>query len=438
MTDAPRLPRGPFWLVLGLLALVVIAAFWSAISERRAALDDLRREHQVLARAIAADFEHQLVRRGNGVAPLVDRDIAALLDGARRIERPAQLLVLVARPAQEGFLTSDERMIPSTRLHRAFLDGEESLELPRDEAVSFGLPRRLAVAGLSRVVDGSGQTWGIAVLATAERVRDRERHELWRLAITVALITALTALFAVFVQRRLRADQERERELLLHRADKMASLAAIGTGIAHELGTPLSVIVGRAESARSRSTDERVTKSLTVVLEQSARIEAIVKGCLALVRGEAPPLSPRLAGSVAEDAVALVSHRFEQSGVRLVASAPPELPAIACEPSLFAQVLVNLLLNACHATPRGGQVTLTVRAEGGSVHFVVEDEGEGIDAQVAARAAEPFFSTRREEGGSGLGLSIAREIVSHHQGTLTLERRTDTHGTRATVTVSAA
>jgi signal transduction histidine kinase len=310
--------------------------------------------------------------------------------------------------------------------------------VPRDESVSFGLPRRMSIGGLSRIVDAQGRTWGIVVLTTAERVRDRERHELWRLAITIGLVTVLTALFGIFMQRRQRAEQERERELLLSRADKMASLAAIGTGIAHELGTPLSVIVGRAESALSRSTDERVSKSLTVVLEQSARIEAIVKGCLALVRGEAPPLSPRPASVIAGDAVALVSHRFEQSGVRLESRALPDLPSIACEPALFAQVLVNLLLNACHATPRGGLVTLDVRAIDGKVHFVVEDEGEGIDAQVAARATEPFFSTRREEGGHGLGLSIAREIVSHHQGTLTLERRERGHGTRATVSVSTA
>lgn len=433
--EVPRRSRAPFWLLLATMALVVGAAFWSAMVERRAALDDLKREQQLLAQAVGIDLEHQLALRGD-LDPS-DKTVRELLAGVTRVERPAQLMVLVSRPSREGFLTTDDRTIPSRRLRSAFETGADSIEVPRDEAVSFGLPRRLAVAGLARVVDRQQRTWGIVALTTAERIRDRERHELLRLAITIGLVAVLTALFGLFVQRRQRAEQERERELLLSRADKMASLAAIGTGIAHELGTPLSVIVGRAESALARSTDDRVSKALTVVLEQSARIEAIARGCLALVRGESPPLNPRPASAIAADAVALVAHRFEQRGVRLESRAPADLPSIACEPALFAQVLVNLLLNACHATAPGGLVTLEVRAADGKVRFVVDDEGAGIDAEVAARAAEPFFSTRRDEGGHGLGLSIAREIVSHHQGTLTLARLERGHGTRATVTINA-
>ena len=70
------------------------------------------------------------------------------------------------------------------------------------------------------------------------------------------------------------------------------------------------------------------------------------------------------------------------------------------------------------------------------VLFVVDDEGEGISDDVAKRATEPFFSTKRDQGGSGLGLTIAREIVSHHAGTLSLARRADSNGTRATIAVS--
>jgi signal transduction histidine kinase len=77
-----------------------------------------------------------------------------------------------------------------------------------------------------------------------------------------------------------------------------------------------------------------------------------------------------------------------------------------------------------------------VSASSGRVLFVVDDDGAGIPDDVAQRATEPFFSTKREEGGSGLGLTIAREIVSHHSGTLTLAKRDGARGTRATIAVA--
>ena len=81
-------------------------------------------------------------------------------------------------------------------------------------------------------------------------------------------------------------------------------------------------------------------------------------------------------------------------------------------------------------------VRLAVHRDGERVRFVVDDDGAGIPDDIARRATEPFFSTRRGEGGSGLGLTIAREIVNHHAGTITLARREDGVGTRATITIT--
>src|SRR3954463_13880688 len=94
----------------------------------------------------------------------------------------------------------------------------------------------------------------------------------------------------------------------------------------------------------------------------------------------------------------------------------PDLPRIACDPKLFEQVLVNLLLNACDACAEGGQVELSVRSrvKGERMAFIVTDDGEGITPEVAGRAAEPFFTTKSEDVGTGLGLAIANEIVKHH------------------------
>ncbi|MEA2750848.1 MAG: hypothetical protein QOI41_4991, partial [Myxococcales bacterium] len=92
-------------------------------------------------------------------------------------------------------------------------------------------------------------------------------------------------------------------------------------------------------------------------------------------------------------------------------------------------------LNACEACSPGGTVELSVRDEGERIAFVVEDDGVGIDDETAARATEPFFTTKPE--GSGLGLAITNEIVHHHRGTLRLEPRL-TGGTKATVELPTA
>lgn len=442
-----------WWLLVSTLvsiALVFGVAIWSVTRERQASLADFSGRQALLATAVGADFEHRLAARiaahGDGVPPLNDGLIPDLLAGAKRLERPRDLIVLVARPNAAGFLTTDDRIIPSTRLREAIDANQTTVVIPRDEAAAFGLPRRTAIAGLAPVTTQGNAAWSVVVLASAERLRDRQILEERRLALTVAFVTIVVAAFGFVARRRERHELElekrievsaleREREAALAKADKMAALAALSTGIAHEVGTPLGVIVGRVEQVLDREPDDRTRGALHVVLEQVDRIRRIVRGCLALARGDAPQLVRTPPRDLVERATDLVRHRFDKAGVELECAVGPGLPAVACDPALFEQALVNVLLNACEATPRGKAVRLTVERAEGDVVFVVDDEGAGISKEIAERAAEPFFSTRRHQGGSGLGLTIAREIVSHHAGKLTLSPRRR-QGTRATIAIA--
>jgi len=437
------------------IGVIIAGAVWSATTQRRAALADFSHEQALLATAVGIDFEDRLQRHLEAQAPrqiddrtIIDAVVLDLLAGARNLERNGDLIVMVARPGQQGFLTTDRRVIPSARV-RAALDGTASVvEIPRDEAPSFGLPRRMAVAGVARVAARGHGPWGVVVLASAERLRDRQKLDNWRIGATVVITTAVVGALGAIARRRLRnalaleqvvavSTALREREAALARADKMATLAAMSTGIAHELGTPLSVIVGRAEQVLGRlGNDERSQAALRIILEQVERIQGIVRGSLALARGEAPHLVPTPPALVAKRAVDLVRHRFDKAEIELVCDIENGLANIACDPSLLEQALVNVLLNACQATPKGAVVSLEVRAELGRILFVVIDEGAGIPDAVAERASEPFFSTKREQGGSGLGLTIAREIVKHHGGELAVARRDGARGTRATITVN--
>jgi two-component system, NtrC family, sensor kinase len=444
---------GRSWLVVSMLAsigLVLAVAAWSAARARAESLADFSAHQALLAAAVAGDFEQRLSVRDRSAtgAPLSvgDEALLDLLGGVKRIESSRDRIVLVARPEASGFLTTDRRIIPSSRLRSAIDMGERSVVIPRDEAATFGLPRRTAIAGLARVSTHERGEWGLVVLASAERLRDRQILEERRLAATVVIVTIVVGAFGVIARRRQRGELElerriavsaleREREAALARADKMAALAALSTGIAHEVGTPLGVIVGRVEQVLDRVDDQRSTASLGVVLEQVERIRHIVRGCLALARGDAPELVRTPPESLARRATDLVRHRFAKAEVELECVVDADLPSVACEPALFEQALVNVLLNACEATPRGGRVRLAVTSKDAQVRFVVEDDGAGISEAIARRATEPFFSTRLAEGGSGLGLTIANEIVNHHDGRLFVEKRTTGRGTRATITI---
>jgi signal transduction histidine kinase len=280
---------------------------------------------------------------------------------------------------------------------------------------------------------------------SGERLRARERYAQLRFLLGLGGVTAIILVFGGIAIRQQRrklqvaraleiAGFEREREKLLAKADKMATLAVLGSGIAHEVATPLSTIMARVEQVLpSTQSDPRASAALHVVLEQVQRIQTIIRGVLGLARGELPPLVPARPETIASNAAALSRHRFGQAGVELALDVPSDLPDLACDPPLLEQALTNLLINACDASKRGGTVHFSAHVDGALLCFCVIDDGEGISAEAAARAKEPFFTTKPKGLGNGLGLAITREVVAHHGGELKLEPRSSARGTRAII-----
>jgi signal transduction histidine kinase len=233
------------------------------------------------------------------------------------------------------------------------------------------------------------------------------------------------------------AEATREADERLQRADKLATMGALATGIAHEVATPLGVILGRAEQLAPRvASDDKAARAVQAITEQAERIDEVVRGFLRLARGDGPALEREDPAALVRAAVDLARHRFAKVGVALEVEAHAALPKIACERRLFEQVLVNLLLNACDACVEagGGAVRVTVRASDEKVIFEVDDDGAGIGKEAAARATEAFFTTKPSGRGTGLGLAIASEIVKHHRGSLVIEPRAP-KGTRAAIEV---
>jgi signal transduction histidine kinase len=362
------------------------------------------------------------------------------------LEQAGRIEILLKPPAEEGLETlrgTTLRSVPIESALRRGLGTEPCVRLTHEEAFELGLPPRTAMAGLVEMDLGAKGRWGLVVVATAIRERDREERGLWRVALAFLLASATVVTFGTLALRRQRTELELAQRLAvaeavhvrderLVRADKLATLGAMAMGIAHQVATPLGVIMARSE--RLAVADEKSGRAVSAIRKQARRINEIVRAFLRLARGGAPTLVHTSPAALARDAVELVSHRFAKADVALRTALPEDVPAIACDPSLFEQVLVNLLLNACDACSRGGHVTLTVTASARTVTFAVEDDGVGISAESAQRATEPFFTTKPPDDGTGLGLVIAQEIIGHHHGTLELTPLPD-RGTRARVEI---
>jgi signal transduction histidine kinase len=421
------------------IAFVAALAYWDEQRESAAALADFADEQATMAAAVAAGMA--------GAPPGSTKE--EMLSHAARLAAPGSATLLLSSGDPPRLVGVDGNVVDSPAIALAVASGARSARLSRPEAAALGLPERTAIAGLARVPGEKG-TSTVAVVTTARRERDREKRAEARLVLGVLLGAALVVAFGSAALRRQRQKLElarelavgevaRDRDAQLVRADKMATLGAMATGIAHEVATPLGVIVGRAEQLAARAgEDPRAARAAKDVLEQAERIDRVMRGFLTLARGDAPELERRRPEDVARNAARLVEHRFAQAGVTLDVSVEDALPDIACEPRLFEHALVNLLLNACDACAGGGRVVLSAFAREGRVAFVVVDDGEGIAAEVAARATEPFFTTKPTGKGTGLGLAIANEIAKHHRGAFALAPRGNGKGTEARIEIPAA
>jgi two-component system NtrC family sensor kinase len=235
------------------------------------------------------------------------------------------------------------------------------------------------------------------------------------------------------------AETERTMDLQqqLRHAETLAVAGKLATGIAHEIGTPLNIISGRAEFVlHTLSPEDRRREELAIIIAQIDRISGIIRALLDMVRPAKPDLQPAALPGAVERLLPLLRHAARRHGVVLDAALPGDLPPILVDPNQLQQVLINLLMNAVQAAEPGGRVRLTAAGadEGGrpGVALSVTDTGSGIPPEILPRIFEPFFTTKPAGQGTGLGLAICRDIIKEHGGEIRVDSRP---GQGTTVTV---
>ncbi len=213
-----------------------------------------------------------------------------------------------------------------------------------------------------------------------------------------------------------KAIQEQLRE-----TERVAELGTLASGMAHEIGTPMNVILGRAEYLLQRTTDEGMKKGLTTIVTQIERITKVMNQLLAFARRKTPERRPVDLAEIVEDSLEMFQERIADSRITVDKAIEANIPLVHADRDQLMQVLINLMMNSFHAMPDGGRLRLSLDREKGHVRLGVSDTGHGMPEEIRAKVFEPFFTTKDFGKGTGLGLTVVKGIIEEHGGSIAVE-----------------
>jgi signal transduction histidine kinase len=318
--------------------------------------------------------------------------------------------------------------------------------LAPEAAEVLGVTRASAVLASEPVQRPTGN-WVVTWVASSRAIMESESRMLFRLvlsAIGAAVAVALVGLFILRQQRRavalegeLRTTRAqaaaRNLENQLVRAEKLITVGVLSTEMAHEIGSPLAVIRGRAEQVLREVRAGPRAEDLAVIIKHIDNIASTVRQILDFARRPANDRRPVSLESAIDRARDLLAWKMDAHQLALDVSLQEGVPMLMADPDQLQQVLVNLLFNACDASDAGGRIRLeAVAAEGGMVRIRILDQGSGIAPEHMQTVFDPFFTTKARGEGTGLGLPIAASIVRNHGGQIDLASAPG-QGTTATV-----
>jgi len=231
----------------------------------------------------------------------------------------------------------------------------------------------------------------------------------------------------------LRDVSERKRlQDQLRRTERVAELGTLASGMAHEIGTPMNVILGRAEYLMDRVTEEPIKRGLRTIITQVERITKVMNQLLSFARRKAPQRVPLDLRKVIEDGMEMFQERLARNQIRINMEMAEPCPMVLADADQMSQVLLNLVMNALHAMPEGGTLHVGLEPEQPMVKLTIGDTGHGIPPEAIGNIYDPFFTTKEFGKGTGLGLTVVKGIIEEHQGSIVVESE-EGKGTRFTV-----
>lgn len=234
-----------------------------------------------------------------------------------------------------------------------------------------------------------------------------------------ALINSVAQELGSLAERRTIEEERIRLQAQLHHADRLTTIGQLSASVAHELNEPLATTLGFAQLCRKHEgLPSPAIADLDKIIAATLHAREIIKKLMLFAR-ERPPIREKVSlKRIVEEGIPLVEPRVRKAGIEIRRSLDPDLPEILGDPNQLYQVLMNLVVNAIQAMPKGGWLSLETYAADDSVVLAVEDKGVGMTPQALRRIFNPFFTTKGVGEGTGLGLSVVQEIVTSHGGSV--------------------
>lgn len=219
-------------------------------------------------------------------------------------------------------------------------------------------------------------------------------------------------------------ELEHSRQQLLH-AERLASIGTLAAGIAHQINNPVGVIMAATQHALDCEGDANAVEVWRTALEESElharRCARIVRSVLQFARDEPTQKWPEDLNTAVQRACNMTRSYAKERGAEVRFEAAEATIRVLMNPVEMEQVLVNVIRNAIESKERGAKVCASAGCDDKGAWVRVRDDGRGVPADLASRVFDPFFTTRLEQGGTGLGLSVAHGIVADHGGRMTIQ-----------------
>jgi signal transduction histidine kinase len=290
---------------------------------------------------------------------------------------------------------------------------------------------RLIVRPLDALARAAERVAGGARQLAIPRVGARELEQLGISldTMTAHLINEEEALKKQIAEVRLTTERLKEAQERLIRSERLASVGRLAAGLAHEIGNPISALIGLGDLLLAGGLSEAEQRDfLQRIRNETERINRILRDLLQFARpagtGDEAASEPGDIDTAARDTAALVRPQKSMKDMELALDVETDLPRVSLGQDELVQVILNLVLNAADACEGKGKVTLTARRGGLGVAITVEDSGPGVAPELHDRLFEPFVSTKDVGAGTGLGLAVCRGLVEAAGGTIALDPST--------------
>jgi len=220
-------------------------------------------------------------------------------------------------------------------------------------------------------------------------------------------------------ERKQRAKLKEAQEELIQ-ANKFKVLGELASGMAHEIRNPLGSIQGSLEILREDYKEgDKKAEFLNILFKEIKRLNRVVTDFLSYARPTQPALVDCDLNQLISESISIIKPEADKKQIRLNLHSVSKLPQIQADSSQLKQALLNLLLNSLQAIEKSGEISITSETSNGWISVTIKDSGPGISPENLSRVFTPFFTTKNE--GVGLGLGIVERIVRNHRGKITVE-----------------